>query len=434
MTDAATPETDRPLPNRPEPAMTPADQTAEQPADRETGMRLISIHGFDPRGPKVGGIETHVRQLLKHCPETMRPTIIGIDDFGDLAPGRIHRIVVEGRAIDFVPVLHIPSTDQTGASATLASSTTLRFAAGLARHLPSLRRLFAREPAVVEIERFEYALFARALGHPFALIAHNEGDPRTDTMDSLLSRYWYVNSAAERIAVRLAATVRGVTPRIRDRLAARYPAQAAKIGVLTVSVDTDVFPVTPFDLSDDRLKLVYAGRLDTFKDPPLMFRVVERLRRLLDDRVEFHYCGSSDPERFPEFAAIRDVSVCHGALTAPEVAAVMRSAHIGMLVSHWEGMPCFLLELLSSGRPFGGLRLPQFDQVVTEGANGRMVDRVDDDATNVEAVAEAIARLWGEIRAGSIDPDTVHRAILPWSVGQQLRKFFGDLAAMPKKR
>lgn len=396
-------------------------------------MRLISIHGFDPRGPKVGGIETHVRQLLKHCPETMRPTIVGIDDFGDLEPGRIHPIVVEGREIDFFPVLHIPSEEQTRAATSIASSHTFRFASGLMKHLLTLRRLFGKEPAVVEIERFEYALIARALGHPFALIVHNEGDPRTDKMDSILSRYWYLNALNERIAVRLASLVRGVTPRIRDRLVAQYPSQAGKIGVLTVSVDTDVFPVAPFDLSGDVLKLVYAGRLDAFKDPPLMFKVVARLHRMLDGKVEFHYCGSADPTRFPEFAAIKDCTVCHGALTAPQVAEVMRSIHIGMLVSHWEGMPCFLMELLSSGRPFGGLRLPQFDQVVTNGVNGRMVDRVPDEEENIAAAADAILQQWEDIRAGKVDPETVHEKIVPWSVQHQLRQFFADLLALQGK-
>ena len=33
---------------------------------------LFSVHPLDPYGSKVGGIETHVRQLLKYCPPDMR--------------------------------------------------------------------------------------------------------------------------------------------------------------------------------------------------------------------------------------------------------------------------------------------------------------------------------------------------------------------------
>lgn len=394
--------------------------------------RLISIHGFDPRGPKVGGVETHVRQLLKHCPATMQPTIIGIDDYGDLALGKIHRIEVAGREIDFLPVVHIPSSEQTGAASSIGGSTTFKFASGLLRHLPTLRRNFSHQPAVVEIERFEYAVFARALGYPFALVAHNEGDPRTDKMDSILSKYWYVNSIAEKVAVRLASVVRGVTPRIRDRLAGRYPSQAGKMDVLTVSVDTQIFHPNPFDLSDGKLRLVYAGRLDEFKDPPLMFKVIERLHQQLNGQVEFHYCGSADPHRFAEFAAIQDYTVRHGALTPEQVADVMRSAHMGILVSHWEGMPCFLLELLASGRPFGGLRLPQFDQVVKQDVNGQMVERVESDEENIASVAQAITTLWDDIRAGKVDPRVVHDHITRWSIDYQLRHFFVKLESLAK--
>jgi glycosyltransferase involved in cell wall biosynthesis len=387
-------------------------------------MRLVLIHGFDPRGPKVGGIETHVRHLLRRHPADMRALIIGIDDFGDLELGKMHTITVAGREFDFVPVLHINSAEQTDAAVSVARSVTFRFAKALFRWLPTLRRMIEGDAVAAEIERFEFAPIARLLGCPFVLVAHNEGDPRKDKMDSILSNYWYVNSVAEWIAVHMAARIFGVTPRIRDRIGERFPRQASKTGVLTVSVDTDIFPTTPFDLSSGKLKVVYAGRLDEFKDPPLMFRVARRLHEQLGGAFEFHFCGSSDPNRFAEFAAIEAFTVRHGALSSDEVAAVMREAHIGILVSHWEGMPCFLLELLSSGRPFGGLRLPQFDQVVEQGLNGRMVERSDSIEDTETDVANAVLELWSEIQAGTIDPQRVHEKIIPWSIENQMARLF----------
>ncbi|WP_419827843.1 glycosyltransferase family 4 protein [Sphingomonas sp.] len=390
-------------------------------------MRLVCIHGFDPRGPKVGGIETHVRQLLRRHPPDMRALIIGVDDFGDLELGRMHAITFAGREFDFVPVLHVPSAEQTDAASSVAQSLTFRFAMALLRWLPRLRGLVGGGPIAAEIERFEYAPIARALGCPFVLVAHNEGDPRTDKMDSILSRHWYVNSAAEWIAVNLAAHVFGVTRRIRDRLATRFPRRADDIEVLTVAVDTAVFKPTPFDLSSGKLKLVYAGRLDEFKDPRLMFRVVRRVHEALNGAVEFHFCGSADPHRFAEFAAIEPYTVRHGPLTSDGVAAVMREAHIGILVSHWEGMPCFLLELLASGRPFAGLRLPQYDQVVEHGVSGRMVDRVDDPGTCEAAVLGVVLDQWADIVEGRANPGQIHGKILPWSVDNQLGRLFNVL-------
>jgi glycosyltransferase involved in cell wall biosynthesis len=222
----------------------------------------------------------------------------------------------------------------------------------------------------------------------------------------------------------LARRIFCVTPKLKERLATRHPSQAGKADVLTVSVDTGVFCATPFDLADGKLRLVYAGRLDEFKDPALMFRVAKRVHEKLGGAFEFHYCGASDPHRFAEFAAIEPFAVLHGALMPDGVAAVMRKVHMGILVSHWEGMPCFLLELLSSGRPFGGLRLPQFDQVVKPGISGRMVERAESEEASTEAVARVIVEQWYEIKAGRVDPRRVHEQILPFSADRQLELLF----------
>lgn len=387
-------------------------------------MRLVSIHGFDPRGPKVGGIETHVRQLLRRHPADIRILMVGIDDFGDLELGKLYPITVAGRDIDFVPVLHIPSAEQTGAATKVSQSATLRFALAVTRYLPALRRMIRGEAAAAEVERYEYAPIARLLGCPLVTVNHNEGDPRTDKMDSILSRYWYIHTAAERLALKLSARVFGVTPRIRDRIAAEYPQHAAKTGVLTVSVDTELFKVAPFDLSSGKLKLIYAGRLDEFKNPPLMFRVAKRLHERLDGAFEFHFCGSADPNRFPDFAAIKPFTVLHGALMPEGVATVMHTAHMGILVSHFEGMPCFLLELLASGRPFAGIRLAQFDQMVEQGVSGRMAERGDTEDESEARVVDAILAQWDDIRVGRMDPQRIHDKILPWSVETQLGRLF----------
>lgn len=386
-------------------------------------MRLVLIHTMDPRGAKVGGMETHVRQLMRRAPADMAVTMIGVDETGDLTLGRPVTVEVAGRTIEFIPVLHMPFDAQREAATAISNSITFRFAVGLAKQLPGLRARFRGVRATAEVERFEFAPLARMLGMKLVVLVHNEGT-RGDKMDSLLSRHWWVHDCAEWLAFRLAGRIFCVTPKLRDRLAERHPSQAPKAEVLTVSVDTDLFRATPFDLSDGKLRLLYAGRLDEFKDPPLMFRVAERLHRELNGAFEFHYAGAHDPHRFPEFAAIEAFTVRHGPLLPDQVAAVMRRVHMGILVSFWEGMPCFLLELLASGRPFGGLRLPQFDQVVKPGISGRMVERGATPEASIEAVVPEILANWADIRAGRFDPAAVHACIRPFSVDRQLGRLF----------
>lgn len=394
--------------------------------------RVILIHGFDPRGAKVGGIETHVRQVLRRHPDDVRILLVGVDDTGALPLGKKMVIQAEGREIDFVPVLHVPGEDQTGAASRLGESVTLRFAAAVARHLPGLRRLVRGETRTAEVERYEYAPLARLLGAPLVTINHNEGDPRTDKMDSILTRYWWIHAAAERLALALSGRVFGVTPRIKRRIDAQFPRHAAKTDVLTVSVDTALFRATPFDVADGVLRLVYAGRLDEFKDPPTMFRVAARLHDRLGGAFEFHFCGAADPHRYAEFAAIERFTVQHGALPPTGVAAVMAACHMGVLVSRFEGLPCFLLELLASGRPFAGVRLPQFDPMVEAGVSGRMVERAATDAETEERVVEAILAQWIDIRAGRLDPAAIHAKALPWSVDNQLGKLFAAHRAIAR--
>lgn len=386
-------------------------------------LQLVLIHTIDPRGVKVGGIETHVRQLLRRHPADMRVTLIGIDERGDLPLGVPVPVEVAGRRIDFVPILRVPESAHQGAAKSLAGSVTLRFCLAFLRRLPRLRRLVPRDGAAAEVERHEFAPLARLLGLRLVLLVHSEGE-RGAVMDSLLRRYWWINDATEWLALRLSHQAFCVTHKLAERLRERHPKLARRIGVMTVSVDTALFRPAPFDLAGGGLRVLFAGRLDAFKDPPLLFDVMAALKARLGDAFEFHYAGASDPHRFREFAAIEGCTVRHGALSSDRVAALMHRCHLGMLTSYWEGMPCFLLELLASGRPFAGLALPQFAPVVIEGVSGRMVERSGDRAATIERIAGAVLAEWEAIRAGRVDPAAVARCVLPYSVERQLGRLF----------
>jgi glycosyltransferase involved in cell wall biosynthesis len=385
--------------------------------------RLIIVHPMDPRGVKVGGIETHVRQILRHAPAGTKPLLIGVDDRGDLPLGRVTEVEFSGRGLSFLPVAFVPAEEQAETARSILKSNTVRFIQGFLRYLPRLRAIASEENASVEVERYEIAWLARMLGRPLVLVIHNDVGDATK-QDSLTKYIWRVTKATEWLAYRLAAHVFTVTQRLRDRVEAMAPSAAARTEVLTVSIDTELYRQAPFDVSDGVLRVAYAGRLEMVKDPALMFSVAAALRRKLNGKFEFHYAGSSDPARWPEFAAIEDCTVRHGALTAEQMAAMLRKVHVGMLTSHWEGMPCFLLESLSSGRPFAGVHLPQFEKVVRDPLHGRMMERRATVADSAEAWADEIVELWQDIREGRIEPQRLHEAVQPFSVKRQLGRLF----------
>ena len=392
--------------------------------------RLVLLHPMDPSGGKLGGIETHVRLVLARHPPTSRVLMVGLDETGEGTPGRVRRIEVEGRTLDFLPVARAdPATINTAARSVLAS-TTLRFALGMVRHILAIRRALAGAPAVCEIERFEFALIPKLLARPSVLIVHNEGTS-ADQMDSLLKRYWFLHRLNERLAFALADRIFAVNPAIAQRVAAVSRRAGLRTAVMSVSVDTQRFRPTPFIADDDAFHIGFVGRLDAFKDPPLMFATLARLATLLQirpagrfRRLVFDYVGASDAGGVSGFAAIASLTTCHGVRKPPEVALLMRRMHAGIITSFFEGMPCFMLEMLASGRPVAAIRLPQFDPLILEGASGAMVERGATREASAVTLATALHGLAARIDHDAIDPDAVARVVEPYSVDAQMGTLF----------
>src|ERR1700720_930153 len=101
---------------------------------------LCLIHPIDPRGNKIGGIETHVRLLLQHAPENWRVLMVGVDGHGDCKLGEPTGLDIDGRSIEFLPVIHFPETEIHEAAKSLQKSLTARFGVGLLQNLFRIQR------------------------------------------------------------------------------------------------------------------------------------------------------------------------------------------------------------------------------------------------------------------------------------------------------
>jgi glycosyltransferase involved in cell wall biosynthesis len=217
----------------------------------------------------------------------------------------------------------------------------------------------------------------------------------------------------------------GVDPNVIERIDKVFPHAKEKTEMLTVSVNTDVFPLARSFPPLDAFRLAFAGRLDRFKRPDLMFRVIHELRTRHRVNAEWHYIGGSDPNLFPEFDLIRGHAVIHGTRTSAEVATILADCHAGILVSDFEGMPVFVLELLAVGRPLGGLELPQLGLVVEPGVSGELAERSGDERADVSAAADALSTIRADIEAGRLDPAEIRKKIEPYSHRTQLARLFG---------
>jgi glycosyltransferase involved in cell wall biosynthesis len=393
--------------------------------------RLSVLHSFDPLGTKVGGLETFVRDMLGNLPDDFTFLMIGVDSTGKRELGRITRETFRGRQFDFLPILHYSDDKAREAATRLKDSINFQFMQALIRHLPTVRRVLRERPTSVDLQRVEYATIVRGLGVPFVQMLHGEGAPKLQ-MDSLLKSYRYVHNVNEWLAVKACDTFLCVNPIITERIRATYPAQAGKIETQSTWVDTAIFKPTPFPR--EGFRIAFAGRLDLFKVPSLMFKTIARVRDKLGSGVGFDYMGTSDPRRFPEFEAIADITTLHGFKSSAGVAEVLSSAHAGILTSEFEGMPFSVLESLGAGRPVCAIALPQLASVIKSGVSGELVPRSGSEDDMAERLADAFVATAKKIRAGTITPESVAAEIAEFSPARQLANVYERHRRLQRKR
>jgi glycosyltransferase involved in cell wall biosynthesis len=385
--------------------------------------RICLLHPFDPRGRKVGGLETYIRDFIGFHPPDADIIMIGVDARGDLKLGEIHPITFRNRTFDFLPILHYPDDRAREAARNVRESITAQFFMALLRHFAPVARAIRSRRCSVDLRRVEYAWLPVVLRAPFVQMLHGEGAPKLQ-MDSLLKKYRFVHNIGERFAMATCQKFLCVNPFITERLQQTYPRHRHKIDTLWTWANTDIFRPQPMPDAGDTFRIAFAGRLDEFKNPPLMFATIARLRQLLAGNVEFHYVGTSNPERFPEFAAIADVTTLHGFKDAAGMAETLARVHAGILTSDFEGMPRCVLEILALGRPVVAMHLPQLDVVIRDGESGFIVPRGPSQDVLADQLAGKFAELRDAIRRNQIDPSAVAKVVEPFTPRTQLARVF----------
>jgi glycosyltransferase involved in cell wall biosynthesis len=385
--------------------------------------QICLIHPFDPRGQKVGGLETYIRDFITFHPDNTDILFVGVDSIGDLALGEVHRVTFRGRTFDFLPILRYSDVQAREAARSIRSSLTGQFFVALLRHFSQIARLVRARRCSIDLRRVEFSWLPAVLRLPFVQMLHGEGAPKLQ-MDSLLRKYSFVHNTGERFAVTMSEKFLCVNPFITERMQKTYPRSKEKIDTLWTWVNTDIFQPQPFPERMSPFQIVFAGRLDEFKDPPLMFRTIERLRHKLNGAIRFHYIGTSDPHRFSEFAAIEDITIRHGFKDAMGMAKTLAEAHAGILTSEFEGMPRCVLETLAVGRPVVAMHLPQLESVIHDERSGYLVTRDGSREEWAETLAQRFVEVHDAIGSGRLSPEQVADAIRDFTPATQLARVY----------
>ena len=113
------------------------------------------------------------------------------------------------------------------------------------------------------------------------------------------------------------------------------------------------------------VQIIYAGKLNHPKGVPWLLRA---LARLDDLDWQLHLVGSGTGPEKDECLRLanklKNRLIIHGALSQPQLADVMRSAHLFVLPSFFEGLPLVLLEALACGCRLVATSLPGVAEVL----------------------------------------------------------------------
>lgn len=392
-------------------------------------IRVALFNSGDPRGLKVGGIETYIRDYIQFHPEDMDLLFVGPDEIGDLELDVVNTVTFRGRTLNY---LAISRMDEAAIKYpdSIMGSDTFRFLRLMWSKRRLLRKVLKGDGYSAELRRVEYAPFFTFLGVPFVQMVHVWGD-KSKPMSSILGKHWYIRSGTEYLAAALCHKFYTVNPDLTAMFKRQYKPFSKKFDTLTTWANTELYKPIPFT-ADGTLRLLFAGRTDDFKRLDIMMQAVAAARKLLSDPLEFHYVGDGDLTKYPEFSAIEDITVCHGRKPATEVAKIIGYADIGLLTSEFEGMPRFVIECMASGRPVVALHLPQLERITRDRVSGFLVPRSNE---QIELIAQRIADTWAGIKSGQFVPEVIADCVDAHRPATLLKKIWNDhrrLAGAPE--
>jgi glycosyltransferase involved in cell wall biosynthesis len=162
-----------------------------------------------------------------------------------------------------------------------------------------------------------------------------------------------------------------------------------------------------FPATRGRALVVGVGRLAVAKN----FRATIRAIGLLPDAVLV--IAGDGPERAALVGEARRIGVQARVILAghrPDARALMGTADVVVISSHWEGLPLVAIEAMMAGTPIVAARAPWQDDFLRDGYDCSLVPH--DDA---QAMARAVARLLAEPARARQMADNARRTSAPYS-------------------
>jgi len=345
--------------------------------DRTACARIAFFHQNDPF-ETLGGVERYVSTACDTAPE---------------------RVALVSRPLARGGTRHFPVEAAGPAGAPL----WLRFVLGLFRQRREIAAFLKRnEVRVMEFSRPEYLLVGWMFPGKRVVTIHGTGPGPGHRV-----HYWIHHASclltplfADRVQV-IGRDTSGLPRLVRALLGKRI----AHVDAWCDDVFTPA-PLPPLEAAEP-LRVFYAGRMASQKNPKLLFEILRTAARFAPGAFEFHYFGG-DYEAFAR-EGLGALVTDHGFLKPPALAEAIRGCHLGLMCSAFgEGSPYILVEALACGRPFVVPTLPTLVGAYRgyEGVHFVEKYRAEDYLAAMQAVRAAMLR-------GAVDPGAIAAGVAP---------------------
>jgi glycosyltransferase involved in cell wall biosynthesis len=267
------------------------------------------------------------------------------------------------------------------------------------------RIIRAERPAILHTHTAK----AGAVGRVAALLAGRHRPPiivhtfHGHVLRGYFGRFWTgVFRLLERWLARITDALVAVSPEVRDELVAFGVAPASKFRVIRLGIELDerlsrdgaarAETRRVMGIGDERFVVGWIGRMTAVKRTDVVLRSFRRLR---DDGVDAVLCMVGDgPDRRSVEDLAGELGVMRDSLFPgyqEDVGPFFAAFDVFVLPSGNEGTPVTAIEALASGCPVVATRVGGVPDVVTDGADGFLVEPGD-----VEALAARLAQLAGD--------------------------------------
>lgn len=386
---------------------------------------LTIFYQFNPWFPSIGGIQTIIRYFIKYAASEFDVRVVGTSDRANFSSRKWQEAELEGRSIQFFPLLTVDNDDVRG-----LLPTTVKYTLALLQHN------FASD--FMHFHRIEPTLASLNWQGDKTLFIHNDIRQQMTAKDNKKAILWRHFPAGyfalEKLLIEQFTEVLSCNTESVKLYQQRYAQLSERIKYIKNPVDNEVFYPLSADrrdegrralaaqmgVSEDTRFLLFAGRLHPQKDPILLVRSLHAMQQ---PDVHLLIAGAGELAETVKAEIVRlDLSqqaTMLGAVPSIQLARLQQVCSAFVLTSAYEGLPLVALEALACGTPVVTTDCGETPKLLITGSGIVCQERTP------EAIASAISQIL--LRDKNYTIEACVQAAIPYGVRQIISDVYQNM-------